>query len=269
MIDTLSSKRNNVKIIGEAKQVMLFAHGFGCDQRAWNFIKDAFVADYKLVLFDYTGSGQSDISQYSHEKYNSLDGYVQDVLDICEALELTDIIFIGHSVSSMIGLLAAIRKPEYFSRLIFIGPSPRYINTADYKGGFEKQDLENLFDFMDNNYLGWSSAMAPTIMGNPDRPELGEFLTDSFCSTNPDIARDFARVTFFSDNRADLSKLKIKSLTLQCSEDIIAPLAVGNYVHENISGNEFVLLNATGHCPHISEPAETIAAIKKFLNNNG
>ncbi len=259
-------KRNNVKVIGDGEQVVLFAHGFGCDQRAWKFIVDAFTADYKVVLFDYTGSGQSDVSQYSADKYKSLDGYVQDVLDLCEALELTNTIFVGHSVSSMVGLLAAVQHPEFFSRLVFIGPSPRYLNTTDYTGGFERQDLENLFEFMDSNYLGWSSAMAPAIMANPERPELGEFLTDSFCSTDPDIARAFARVTFFSDNRDDLSKLKVKSLTLQCSEDVIAPLVVGQYFHEHTPGNEFVLMNATGHCPHISEPAETINAIKTYLH---
>ena len=259
-------KRNNVNIIGDGEQVMLFAHGFGCDQRAWKYVVDSFTDDYKVVLFDYTGSGRSDISQYNPEKYKSLEGYVQDVLDICEALELTNAIFVGHSVSSMVGLLAAVRHPAYFSKLIFIGPSPRYLNTADYKGGFERQDLENLFEFMDSNYLGWSSAMAPAIMGNPERAELGEFLTDSFCSTDPDIARNFARVTFFSDNRDDLQKLTVDSLTLQCSEDVIAPFEVGNYVYENTPGNEFVLLNATGHCPHISEPAETTKAIKAYLN---
>jgi len=266
MTDNPVLKRNNVNVIGDGEQVMLFAHGFGCDQRAWKFVVDAFTEDYKVVLFDYTGSGRSDISQYDPGKYNSIDGYVQDVLDICEALELTNAIFVGHSVSSMIGLLAAIRHPAYFSKLIFIGPSPRYLNTADYKGGFERQDLENLFEFMDSNYLGWSSLMAPAIMGNTEKPELGEFLADSFCSTDPDIARNFARVTFFSDNRDDLSKLTVNSLTLQCSEDIIAPLEVGNYVHQNPPGNEFVLLSATGHCPHISEPAETTKAIKAYLN---
>lgn len=261
-------KRNNVKLTGDGEQVMLFAHGFGCDQRAWKYVVDAFTHDYKVVLFDYTGSGLSDISQYRSEKYKSLEGYVQDLLDVCKALDLKNAIFVGHSVSSMVGLLAAVRHPEYFSKMVFIGPSPRYLNTPDYHGGFERPDLENLFEFMDSNYLGWSSAMAPAIMANPDRPELGEFLTDSFCSTDPDIARDFARVTFFSDNRDDLSKLKVKSLTLQCSEDVIAPLEVGKYFHEHTPGNEFVLLNATGHCPHISAPGETIKAIKAYLNNN-
>ncbi|QHS55832.1 alpha/beta hydrolase [Mucilaginibacter sp. 14171R-50] len=258
-------KRNNVNIIGNGQQVMLFAHGFGCDQRSWQFVVDAFSDDYRVVLFDYVGSGQSDLSQYSSAKYGSLDGYAQDVLDVCEALSLQDVIFVGHSVSSMIGLLAAVQQPAYFKKLIFIGPSPRYLNDQDYTGGFERSDMESLFDFMESNYLGWSSTMAPAIMGNADRPELGAFLTSSFCATDPEVAREFARVTFFSDNRDDLTKLGVKSLTLQCSDDIIAPVAVGEFVKTHTPGNEFVMLNATGHCPHISEPQETIKAIKAFI----
>ncbi|MBB6107732.1 sigma-B regulation protein RsbQ [Mucilaginibacter lappiensis] len=258
-------KRNNVQIIGKGDQVILFAHGFGCDQQSWKYIVDSFTDDYQVVLFDYVGSGKSDLSQYDSFKYGNLNGYAQDVLDICEALQLKDSIFVGHSVSSMIGILAAIKQPAYFQKLVFIGPSPRYLNDEDYTGGFERADLENLFEFMDSNYLGWSSALAPAIMGNPDRPELGEFLTDSFCSNDPVIAREFARVTFFSDNRADLDKLRIKSLTLQCSEDIIAPLEVGNYVNKHTADNSLFIMRATGHCPHISEPEETIRAIKAFI----
>jgi len=267
MIDSVI-KRNNVNVIGNGDQVILFAHGFGCDQNAWKFVTDAFTDDYKVVLFDYTGSGKSDVTQYSPAKYNSLDGYAQDVLDICEALEIKDAIFVGHSVSSMVGILAANIHPGYFSKLVFIGPSPRYLNAENYTGVFEQKDLEGLFEFMENNYLGWSSAMAPAIMGNADRPELGEFLAASFCSTDPDVAKDFARVTFMSDNRADLSKLKVSSLTLQCSDDIIAPTVVGQYVHQHIPGNQFIQLSAAGHCPHISEPGETIAAIRSFIRQN-
>lgn len=261
-------KRNNVNIIGEGEQVMLFAHGFGCDQNAWKFVIDAFKPYYQLVLFDYTGSGKSDVTQYKKAKYETLEGYVQDLLDVCQALELKKVIFVGHSVSSMVGLLAANRHPEYFSKLILIGPSPRYLNADNYTGGFEQKDLDGLFEFMDSNYLGWSSAMAPAIMGNAERPELGEFLTSSFCSTDPDIARDFARVTFFSDNRTDLAQSTVDSLTLQCADDIIAPAVVGEYVHQHTPKNTLVQLNATGHCPHISEPSETIAAIKQYLLEN-
>jgi len=258
-------KRNNVNVIGHGRQVILFAHGFGCDQRSWQFIVNAFTEDYRVVLFDYVGSGESELAAYDPAKYHTLDGYAQDILDVCEALSLTEVIFVGHSVSAMIGLLAAIRKPEYFKKLIFIGPSPRYLNDENYTGGFERKDLESLFEFMDSNYLGWSNTMAPVIMGNADRPELGEFLTNSFCATDPGVAREFARVTFFSDNRADLGKLKIASLTLQCTDDVIAPLAVGDFVKANVPGNQLVLLEATGHCPHISEPEKTIRAIKDFI----
>jgi len=260
-------KRNNVNVFGKGPKVIVFAHGFGCDQNAWKFLIDSFTEDYTVVLFDYTGSGKSDHSQYKKEKYNRIEGYVSDLLDVCEALGLKGAVFVGHSVSSMIGLLAANQHPEYFSKLIFIGPSPRYLNTIDYTGGFEQKDLEGLFEFMDSNYLGWSAAMAPAIMGNEERPELAEFLTNSFCSTDPEIARDFARVTFFSDNRSDLSQSTVDSLTLQCSDDIIAPVSVGLYVNEHTPGNEFVQLKATGHCPHISEPQETIRAIKNYLKN--
>lgn len=258
-------KRNNVNIIGHGEKVILFAHGFGCDQNSWKFIIDAFTDEYRLILFDYVGAGQSDLSQYDSAKYSTLNGYAQDILDICEELEIKDAIFVGHSVSSMIGLLAAKENPAYFKKLIFIGPSPRYLNDDGYTGGFERTDLENLFEFMDNNYLGWSSALAPAIMGNADRPELGKFLTNSFCSTDPDIARQFARVTFFSDNRHDLKDLEVESLTLQCSDDIIAPLSIGHYMKENTPGNSLLIMEATGHCPHISEPTETIAAIKAFI----
>jgi sigma-B regulation protein RsbQ len=260
------SKRNNVNIIGKGDKVMLFAHGFGCDQNSWQFVTDAFKDEYKLVLFDYVGAGKSDLSAYSSSRYGRLQGYAQDILEVCEELNLKDIIFVGHSVSSMIGMLAAIEQPSFFKKLIFVGPSPRYLNDEGYHGGFERPDLEALFDFMDSNYLGWSSQLAPAIMGNPDRPELGEFLTSSFCSTDPDIAREFARVTFFSDNREDLQKLKIPSLTLQCTDDIIAPTSIGTYIQENTSFNTLYLMEASGHCPHISHPAETITAIKTFLN---
>jgi len=260
-------KRNNINVIGKGPKVMLFAHGFGCDQNAWKFVVDSFTEDYTVVLFDYTGSGKSDISQYKKEKYNKIEGYVSDLVDVCRVLDLKGAIFVGHSVSSMIGLLAANEHPEYFSKLIFIGPSPRYLNAADYNGGFEQKDLEGLFEFMESNYLGWSAAMAPAIMGNAERPELGEFLTSSFCSTDPEIARDFARVTFFSDNRDDLLRSTVDSLTLQCSDDIIAPVSVGLYVSEHTPGNQLVQLQATGHCPHISQPRETINAIKDYLKN--
>ncbi|MDQ6756009.1 MAG: alpha/beta hydrolase [Bacteroidota bacterium] len=244
---------------------MLFAHGFGCDQNAWKRITPAFVKDYKLILFDFIGAGKSDISAYDKDRYKNLDGYTQDVLDICHELNIKDAVFVGHSVSCMIGALASIKEPSLFKKLIFIGPSPCYLNCEDYTGGFEQEDLDNLFEIMEDNYISWSNAMAPKIMGEHQHIELKNELTDSFCSTDPEIAKAFARVTFLSDNRKDLSKIKVESLTLQCSEDIIAPQQVGEYVQQNTPGNKMVMLKATGHCPHMSAPEETIAAIKSFL----
>jgi sigma-B regulation protein RsbQ len=258
-------KRNNVNVIGKGTKTMVFAHGYGCDQHVWNDIIKVFENDYRIVVFDYVGAGNSDLTAYDKERYNTLSGYAKDILEIYEALELTDTILVGHSVSSMIGLLAAIEKPELFSQLILLGPSPRYLNDGDYFGGFEMPDLEELFTMMDENYLGWSSALAPSIMGNAERPELGERLTNNFCATDPEIARHFARVTFLSDNRADLPKLTVPSLTLQCTNDIIAPVQVGHYMHNNMKDNTLVIMKASGHCPHMSAPNETIKAMQAYL----
>ena len=244
---------------------MVFAHGFGCDQNMWRFVTPAFEDEYRIVLFDHVGAGRSDLSAYHQAKYGSLQGYVSDVLDICRELDLREVIFVGHSVSAAIGILAAIEEPERFAALVLVGPSPCYINDGDYVGGFTREDIEGLLESLDSNYLGWSSAMAPVIMGNPERPELGQELTNSFCRTDPEIARHFARVTFLSDNRSDLPKVKVRSLILQCSEDAIAAQCVGEYVHRNLPGSELVLLQATGHCPNLSAPEETITAIKSFL----
>jgi sigma-B regulation protein RsbQ len=258
--------RNNVRVGGNpAGQPMVFAHGFGCDQNMWRFVHPAFEADHKIVLFDHVGSGGSDLSAYDRGKYSRLDGYAADVLEICHELELADVILVGHSVASMIGVLAVIEEPSLFAKLILVSPSPGYINTGDYFGGFSREDIEGLLDSLDSNYLGWSSQMAPLIMGNLERPELAQELTDSFCRTDPDIARHFAHVTFTSDNRADLPKVKTRTLVLQCKEDSIAPQEVGRYVHDNISDSEFALLNATGHCPNLSAPEETVSAMKSFL----
>ena len=248
---------------------MLFAHGFGCDQNMWRFITPAFEEHYQLVLFDYVGAGNSDVASYNTDKYNDLNGYANDILDIVNALDLKDIIFVGHSVSCMIGLLAALKQPDRFSKMIFIGPSARYINEgSDYIGGFEEKDILELLNTMDQNYIGWANFLAPAIMKNPEKPELGAELTESFCSTDPVIARQFAEVTFLSDNRDDLGKLKIPTLILQCSEDLIAPVEVGHYLNEQISGSTLKVMQATGHCPHMSAPDETIALIKEYLHHN-
>ncbi|MFL5349345.1 MAG: alpha/beta fold hydrolase [Hyalangium sp.] len=244
---------------------MIFAHGYGCDQNMWRFITPAFEKDYRIVLFDHVGAGQSDISAYNRNKYSSLSGYANDVLEICRELSLTNAILVGHSVSAMIAVLAAIAEPERFEKLVLIGPSPCYVNEGDYVGGFNRGDIDGLLDSLESNYLGWSSTMAPVIMGNPERPELGQELTNSFCRTDPEIAKHFARVTFLSDNRADLPKLKTPSLLLQCSQDLIAPDIVGEYLHQHLAGSTLRKLEATGHCPHLSAPEETIAAMKAFL----
>jgi sigma-B regulation protein RsbQ len=258
--------RNNVRVTGNPSgQPMLFAHGFGCDQNMWRYVTPAFEDDYRIVLFDHVGAGRSDHGAYSTEKYATLAGYADDVLEICEEVDLTEVVFVGHSVSSMIGVLAAAKDPERFAKLVLVGPSPRYVNEEGYIGGFSRDDIEELLDSLDSNYLGWSQAMAPVIMGVPERPDLGEELTNSFCRTDPEIARHFARVTFLSDNRADLSTVSVPTLVLQCSHDVIAPQSVGEYVHRAIPGSRMVVMAATGHCPNLSAPDETVQAIKAFL----
>jgi sigma-B regulation protein RsbQ len=258
-------KRNNVTVTGKGAQPMMFAHGFGCDQNMWRYILPSFESDYKIILFDHVGAGKSDLAAYDREKYGKLDGYASDVLKIIDALKLNNVIFVGHSVSCMIGQLAANERPDLFSSLIHIGPSPRYINDEGYKGGFARKDLEGLLEMMDSNYLGWSGTVGPMIMGNADRPELGQELTNSFCATDPEIAKHFARVTFFSDNREDLPKSKVPALIMQCAQDIIAPEEVGRYMHEHTPLTTLHLMKATGHCPHVSHPIETVNVMKKYL----
>jgi sigma-B regulation protein RsbQ len=258
--------RNVVRVSGvPTGRPIMFAHGFGCDQAMWRHVAPDFEVDHKVVLFDHVGSGKSDLSAYDPEKYDSLSCYADDVVEICRELGLSDVVFVGHSVSAMIGVLAVRRAPELFGALVMVGPSPRYVDDTGYIGGFSRSDIAGLLDALDSNHLGWSAQMAPVIMGNPDRPELGEELTNSFCRTDPDIARQFARVTFLSDNRADLPEVGVPTLVLQCSQDVIAPDDVGRYVHEHIPGSVFTHLAATGHCPNLSAPEETTAAIRAFL----
>lgn len=244
---------------------MVFAHGFGCDQTMWRRVAPAFEEEYQVVLFDYLGHGGSDRTAYDPVRYSRLHGYAADVTEICRALGVHDGVFVGHSVSAIIGILVANTAPDLFARLVLVGPSPRYLNDGDYVGGFERGDVDGLLEAVESNYLGWSSAMAPVIVGNKDRPQLGEELINAFCRTDPSIARDFARATFLSDNREDLRSVRVPSLILQCADDVIAPETVGRYVHAQIEGSELVLMKATGHCPNLSAPEETIAAIKAFL----
>jgi sigma-B regulation protein RsbQ len=260
-------RRNNVTLRGRPSgRPMLFAHGFGCDQNMWRFVAPAFEDEYRVVLFDHVGAGGSDLAAYDEQKYAALDGYAADVLELCAELDLRDVVFVGHSVSAMIGVLAAKAEPERFAKLVLIGPSPRYLDDEGYVGGFAPSDIDELLESLESNYLGWSSTMAPVIMGNEDRPELSEELTNSFCRTDPDIAGHFARVTFLSDNRDDLARVATPSLVLQCAQDAIAPEAVGAYVHDRLLNSSYVELNATGHCPNLSAPEETVASIKAFLS---
>ena len=270
MGDVRIGGRNNVLLTGrEGKPLMMLANGFGCDQNMWRLVVPALAADFRLVLFDHVGSGLAEPSAWQPERYATLDGYVDDILRICHELELNDVVFVGHSVSAMMGVLAAIAEPERFRKLTLIGPSPRYIDDATYRGGFSESDIEELLESLESNYLGWSAAMAPVIMGNPERPELGQELTNSFCRTDPQAARVFARTTFLSDNRTDLARVTVPTLILQCSSDVIAPLEVGAYVHAQIPGSTLVTLPATGHCPHLSAPAATVAAIRSFAVDDG
>jgi len=258
-------ERNNVQVRGSGERAMVFAHGFGCDQNMWRFVAPAFQDRFRIVLFDHVGAGGSDLSAYDPTKYASLDGYADDVVEIGRELNLQNAVFVGHSVSAMIGALASLKAPELFESLVMVGPSPRYIDDDDYVGGFSASQIEELLQFLGDNHMGWSAAMAPAIMGNPDRPELADELKNSFCRTDPEIAKAFARATFTSDNRGDLPKVTARSLVLQCSEDVIAPTAVGEYVHRQLPNSELVIMRATGHCPNLSAPDETIAAIRAFV----
>ncbi|MBT2248129.1 alpha/beta hydrolase [Arthrobacter sp. BHU FT2] len=262
------ARRNNVTVAGRADgPVMLFAHGYGCDQDVWRRLVPYFADDYRVVLFDHVGAGHSDIEAYDREKYGTLDGYAADILEICAAFDLTDVVLVGHSVSAIIALIAAANEPERFSRLVLVAPSPRYTNDAadGYLGGFTQEDIDGLLASLDSNYFAWAEALAPMAMGNPDAPEYAEELRSSFCRTNPAIARHFARVTFTSDSRYILDRVRSDSLVLQCSDDLLAPTEVGSYVHRHLGHSSLVHLQATGHCPHVSAPGATAQAIRRYL----
>jgi sigma-B regulation protein RsbQ len=257
--------RNNVHQSGRGRRAMVFAHGFGCDQNMWRFVAPTFEKDFRTVLFDHVGAGGSDLSAYDKAKYASLAGYADDVVEIGRELGLEDAVFVGHSVSSIIGVLAAEKASGMFGKLVLVGPSARYIDDEGYTGGFSAKQIEELLDFLESNHMGWSAQMAPMIMGNPDRPELGQELTNSFCRTDPEMAKAFARVTFTSDNREDLARLTVPTLVLQCSEDIIAGQAVGDFVNRTIPNSRMIVLKATGHCPNLSAPDEVVSAMRTFV----
>jgi sigma-B regulation protein RsbQ len=259
------SARNHVRVAGSGPATMFFAHGFGCDQNMWRMLEPVYAKRYRTVLFDLVGSGGSDLSAYDPKKYASLKGYAADVLEIVREFGQGPALFVGHSVSAMIGMLANLEEPARFGAQLMIGPSPCYINDGDYIGGFTRKDIESLLETLDSNYLGWSSNMAPAIMGAPDQPELGVELTNSFCRTDPEIAKQFARATFLSDNRADLPRLTTPTLIVQCNDDLIAPIAVGHYMQRKIPHSTLAVIDNVGHCPHLSSPSACSAAIDDFL----
>jgi sigma-B regulation protein RsbQ len=264
-----ASARHHVSVTGRPDgRAIVFAHGFGCDQHMWRWVAPAFRDEFRVILFDHAGAGEADPAAYDEQRHASLQGYADDVVEICRELDVTDGIFVGHSVSSMIGVLADRAAPELFDRLVMIGPSPRYIDTEDYRGGFSEADVRELLESLESNYLGWSSAMAPVIMANPERPGLGDELTESFCRTDPDRARRFAEVTFLSDNRADLAAVTTPTLVLQCTQDAIAPVEVGQFVADTMPNATLVMLEATGHCPHMSSPDATVAAMWPFVQGS-
>jgi sigma-B regulation protein RsbQ len=263
------AKRNNVNILGKGPKTIVFAHGFGCDQNMWRFLIPKFLDQYRIILFDLVGSGASDVSAYDPDKYKTLEGYATDLVEVIKEFSDTAVIFVGHSVSAIIGLLATIKAPELFSANIMVGPSPSYINDGDYIGGFEREDIGELISAVEDNYLGWSSTIAPAIMGSPSQPELATDLTNSFCRTDPVIAKHFARVTFLSDHREDLSKSFTPTLIIQCNDDFIAPVQVGEYMQKMMPNAQLKIVDNVGHCPHMSAPDKTADAINKFLAKTG
>jgi sigma-B regulation protein RsbQ len=256
--------RNNVHVQGNGPP-MLFVHGFGCDQAMWRLLVPHFAESHQVILLDLVGSGQSDLSAYDKQKYSTLHGYASDVCEVLAAVTTAPAICVGHSVSAMIGMLANLQSPDQFLAQVMVGPSPCYVNDGDYVGGFERADIESLLETLESNYLGWSSNMAPAIMGAPDQPQLAVELTNSFCRTDPEIAKQFARVTFLSDHRADLPRLQSPTLVLQCSDDIIAPLCVGEYLQKTVPNCTLAVIENVGHCPHLSAPSASASAMEQFL----
>jgi len=257
--------RHNLNIVGsECGPTVLLVHGFGCDQNLWRHVVEELRSEFRLMLIDLVGSGSSDPKAWNSTKYSSLAGYAADILEILDDLDLRDVVFVGHSVSAMIGVLASISDPSRFAKLVLLTPSPCYIDDDGYRGGFSASDIDELLESLEQNYLGWSQAMAPVIMGTPDRPDLQDELAETFCRTDPECARVFARTTFLSDNRTDLPQVSLPTLVIECAQDAIAPREVGAFVNTHIPGSRKVTLDAAGHCPHVSAPVDTAAAIAAF-----
>lgn len=266
-LDSQIQRRNNLRISGQGDRAVMFVHGLGCDQRMWRYVAPGFEPDFKVILMDLVGCGQSDLSAFNVERHSELEGYAQDILEVIAALDLQDVTFVGHSVSSMLGAIAAIRQPEKFSKLVMVTPSPCYLNhPPDYLGGFDRADIEELLDLMDKNYTGWASFLAPLAMGNSDTPELAQELETSFCATDPIAAKALVKATFYSDCRSLLPQLATPCLILQSSEDALVPESVGEYLHHHIPHSSYIKLAATGHCPHLSHPLETAAFIRDYIS---
>jgi len=260
-----ASARNNVNVVGpQDKPTIMLAHGFGCDQQLWRMVVPELLPNFRIVLFDHVGSGAADPAAWDAERYASLHGYAEDMLEILTELDLRDVTLVGHSVAAMMGVLAVATDPSRIAKLVLLTPSPCYIDEDDYRGGFSRADIDELLESLESNYLGWSQEMAPVIMGAPERPELADELADTFCRTDPECARVFARATFLSDNRADLKRVSVPTLVIECEQDAIAPREVGAFVHRHIDGSDLVTLNTTGHCPHLSAPEATARAIGAF-----
>ena len=265
-------ERSNVKISGATgphRPVMVFLHGLGADQATWRLLSPHFETKYQLVQLDLVGSGSSRHADYDRERHGNLTGHAADLLDVLRTLALYDVVFVGHSVGAMIGVIAAVREPQRFAKMVLISPSPRFINEKGYAGGFEQKDINELLAAMDADYHGWAHGISPVMMGKDEAPELVMELTNSFVSSNPEIARHFARVIFLSDTRAELGFLDAPTLVVQSAHDVIAPLAVGHYINEQLADSRIEVIETGGHCPHLSAPQQTLAAIDRFLEADG
>ena len=258
-------QRNNVHLLGNGNQTMIFAHGFGSDQTAWRHQIATFASEYRIVLFDHVGAGKSDFSAYSPRRYSSLYSYAEDLLDLCAELKLNQCILVGHSVSGMVSLLAALVEPQCFSKLIFLSASPRYLNDVGYIGGFEQSDLDALYAAMSSNYYAWASGFAPLVMGNPDKPELATEFANTLAAIRPDIAQAVARVIFQSDHRTELPRLTVPTVILQSNNDIAVPPEVGRYMADKIPNSQLIPIFATGHLPHLSAPDVVTSTIAQCL----
>ncbi|EKB49801.1 alpha/beta fold hydrolase [Cecembia lonarensis] len=258
-------KKYNIKYQDSGKPVLVFAHGYGCDQSMWRFVAPAFEEKYDVLLFDYVGSGNSDIKEYNPSKYNTLYAYAEDVLEIITYLNKSEVIFVGHSVSAIIGILAAKMQPQFFQNLVLVSPSPYFINDGAYKGGFSKEDIEEIITTVEDNFIGWTSFVTPVIVGNKERMEFASELEKSFCSMDPVAARQFAKITFSSDHREDLAGIDVPCLIIQCQFDQLAPIEVGDFMHEKLTSSQLVVIEEWGHCPHLTSPGKVIASIDQFL----